>query len=263
MNKLLLAACAVLPACALDSTSPTAPSTSRFEARNSTVLAETRLGDTAVAFTQNDDDGSVDVALIGRHGAPDVGALVAERQLTPLQLFTRLEPEATPPDALVRDHAERAARGGEPPVASASPDGETTVGLSTFTCLSWDNFNEHLGKLWTSSSPRWQDSDSSSSFHQRIAPALNGLFPGGAEVDLYVCNFNSDGNADDTVVGEICDDNFLQAGHVEHCTNALLHDGEYLRRIYTNPPLQRRYRISGQPISQNALTTYLGWVGKD
>jgi hypothetical protein len=166
---MVLIAPATLGGCALDTDPATAPEAADLRSPGTSVVAELHPDpDTTITFLHDDpasvDDGeSIDVMIHGRDGGPDYGALIARDGATPLELFLALSDPAAPvPEPLRHAHDRRAARlrAGDtsvrplgPQVAALSPEGEKFDGLSTFTCVTFENFNTHLNDVVWAGAP--------------------------------------------------------------------------------------------------------------
>lgn len=237
--------------------------------------ASTRL--MFIASDAEDGETSVDVGIVARDGGLDYGALI-ESGVTPLELYlaiTGVEVEDAP-EPLQRAHDYQVAHtraGGiaalvpkiPTPVLSPAPgafEEDESWGLSSFTCLSWDNFTELTGDIFAGAPGRdekvsWDDTG----VHTLYSPGAWSVWNGGQH-DGVVCNFNSAGSTPDSIDAELCHRGLGPAAATS-CFGALLSDGWYIRRIYGWTNVQRTFWGEATPISQPELLSFIGIVHRN
>lgn len=241
------------------------------------ILAELQPDDdTTVTFIRSDTDGgdefSVDVVIVGRDGGPDYGALIQDRAATPLELYVALAgPAAAAPEELRRAHVweARMTRGGDEQVraavlAAAAPGAgeiDNTIALSTYSCLSWDNFvdqmsNQFVGAPGRNQMQSWGDTGT----HALYSPSPWASWNGG-RTDIYVCNYNSAGNTPDSIRAELC---HRTIDNDEACFLTTLADGHYARRLYGPTVGLKKYFGLADPLpSGNVLLNFIGIVRRN
>ncbi|MEZ4453830.1 MAG: hypothetical protein R3B09_30520 [Nannocystaceae bacterium] len=238
--------------------------------------------DTTLYFAQGEveEDGRflVDVTIIGRDGGFDYGGLLTSERCTPLELFLALtdDDEEDAPPALRRAHAWQveATRPGDgalrdltgvlpPPLAAFEDILHTDE--STFTCLSWANFQSYMGTRFAGAPGRIELLDSAVGEETLYSPASVNNWWGKSQVDMVACNYNSSDNPayHDSIEAEVCYVRGMGGELTTNCGHSFLDDGYYLRRIYGPVGYPRQYRVHVVPDSAAALQSYSGIVKRD
>ena len=238
--------------------------------------------DTTIYFTRSDVevDGHypVDVTIVGRDGGFDYGRLLAEEGATPLELYLAITDHQKPvPEALQIAHdreveVTRLPSEGPRPLAVPGPDplsvdDDLIGGLSSFTCLSWTNFQEYIGDVFAGAPGRSQVLEVVYTADTLYAPAgaPSFWFNDTHKVEMVGCNKNSsdDPEYSDSLYVRHCVMSGLGGPINSDCRGMWLNDGYYVRRIYGPVTGYRFYKSESEGYSAPSLSTYLGIVKRD
>ncbi|MGB1013350.1 MAG: hypothetical protein ACPG4T_04380 [Nannocystaceae bacterium] len=252
------------------------------ESTNDKLLAVVQADpDTKIYFVQDDSDEdgrfAVDVTIHGRDGGFDYGALLTVEEHTPLELYLALTDEDTQvPAELELAHewqveVERPGASAPRDLSAAVPGPQgafadhLVTGKSSFTCLSWSNFQTYMGSRFASAPGRSELLDSAVGAETLYSPPHPSWWWPTSHVDMVACNYNSSNspNYNDTIDAELCYVRGLGGSLTTNCGHAVLDDGYYVRRIYGPIAYYRRYLINVDPLSAPALQSYSGIVKRD
>ena len=232
--------------------------------------------DTTIYFVQDDpdEDGrfAVDVTIHGRDGGFDYGALLTAQEHTPLELYLALADDDMPvPAELELAHewqveVSRPGAGAPRDLSSAVPGPQAafadhrTTGKSSFTCLSWSNFQSYMGSRFVGAPGRSELLDSAVG----AKTIYSGWWPT-SHVDMVACNYDSSKSAayNDQIDAELCHVRGLGGPLTYNCYHSILDDGYYLRRIYGPIASLRQYEVRVDPRSAAALQSYSGIVKRN
>jgi len=228
--------------------------------------------DTKIHFVESGVEGEtvVDVIIVGRDGGLDYGGLLGPDKATPLELYLAFAEDEQPiPEALQRAHdlqVERFRGSGEerdilkPTQATIQDDIWENV-QSTFSCLSWSNFQSYMATRFSSDPSRVETLSSYSDWHEVYNPSYTTVW-GESQADMVVCNYETSSapGYNDVVTAAAC---WINLGGLEDCHYEPLDDGHYLRRLYAeagNNNAYRKYRAAASPSSTDSLQSYVGIV---
>jgi hypothetical protein len=221
--------------------------------------------ETTVYFNRGNEDAdgrfAVDVTIVGRDGGVDYGDLLASGEHTPLELYLAVASADDPvPDDLRRAHTwqvESTRPAGPDGLTNADPVPLEITALSTFTCLSWSNFQANLATRFPGAPGREVFLDATTGNGDLWAP----LFPNYYEhshVDMIACNYNT--GSSDSIRADLCDFD-LSGDPLGTCSGTFLDDGWYIRQIF-GPYVAdfHRFRVTTDPVGAIPLQSFSGIV---
>jgi hypothetical protein len=244
------------------------------------ILAQVEPDDeTELYFVANEqDDGhvAIDVIIVGRDGGVNYGDLLGPERATPLELYLAVAgQDVEPPAAFVEAHLREIEQTGreegaelvvpqiadpQDPQASHGPSDshKQTYGNSTFTCLSWNNFQTFMNSIHTGWAGRAQTlSAPTTGYNDLYLPNPWDWYATGS-ADMVVCNYKSnDPSVEDEIWAHAC--HYYNLGNPQSsCGTQILYDGQYLRRVYGFQYSYRRYKVDSAPLNGEILQSFLG-----
>ncbi|WP_100793480.1 hypothetical protein [Nannocystis exedens] len=205
------------------------------------------------------------MAMLGRGPGPDYSALLADNQATPLELYMAVRGDERPvPADLELAHAwevERSRPGDTAPRRLAVPtlDPQFAYGPSDYTCLSWSNFQQYMSTRFPNDSGR--DLTLASSTAVSGGNVWTDPYQYDSKADLVACNYmtiSNDPGYTDLIIANVCYwDGPGPAGIEVGCLEGDLHNGWYVREIYSRSP-GTRYYITVDPVGATPLQSFMG-----
>ncbi len=221
--------------------------------------------ETTVYFNRSKEDAdgrfAVDVTIVGRDGGVDYGDLLASGEHTPLELYLAVASAEDPvPDDLRRAHTWQVES-----TRPVGPDGLTNpdpvpleiLAQSTFTCLSWSNFQANLATRFPGAPGRAEFLDATTGNGDLWAPPYPNYYQH-SHVDMIACNYTT--GSSDSIRADLCDFN-LSGDPASTCYGAYLDDGWYIRQIF-GPYVSdyHRFRVTTDPVGAIPLQSFSGIV---
>lgn len=233
--------------------------------------------DTKIYFLDSGSEGepTLDVVITGRDGGIDYGGMLGPDKATPLELYLAFAEDDQPiPEGLIRVHNWQVEHyRGQAPELDIQKPGEIPTSViedtkwwneeSTYSCLSWSNFQSYMATRFSGDPDRVEDLSYDVGTDGHTAGGVPAGYYYDSDADMVVCNFETDDAPYNDKVNASACAIWGEDPEDEDCAFNVVDDGHYFRRLYSARYLNRRYTAGANPQGDVPLTSFAGAVVRD